>query len=274
MSIGLTKATNGYFIPKSAGVSLDSSREINPYNIVCYNWNGTDNSTGRAASMPNNSIRTSGCNTANDQIAPENALRPKYYAIINGGGRGIQGNFDKGLNQITSDSNLPPTNPMALPEIQLPGAEPYSQFELTMPTRLIRGNTPRVAEHFGGLPAGNFGISLPGIIRKGGEHFQNSYVLADRSKNENFVNSYVLADKQEEYLNAYTAAANAAGKYPAEKFTPPFAPALSVQPPAEMFGFDKIKAILTGERYASNNQTKLDNARMSDAQKQALAGVI
>ena len=99
MSIGLTNALNNYKIPAGADLSMSSSREINPNNITCYNWNRVD-SAGRQANGNTFATRTSGCTSAEAQIRPENALRPQYVEFLNGGGIGIQGNLDRGLNQV------------------------------------------------------------------------------------------------------------------------------------------------------------------------------
>ena len=207
MSIGLTKATNGYFVPTSAGVSLDSSRAINPDNIVCYNWDGTD-TTGRPSTMPNSPIRTSGCNSALDDINLENSARPNYFAIINGGGVGIKGDFNTGLNQVAGTTQLPASNPMSIPQIQVPSEtvskEGFSGFDFTLPTKRIGGNSIRTAENYNQLPEGNFGNAISNIIRKSApERFENAYVLgAKKEKFENSTNSYVLGAK-EKYDNSY-----------------------------------------------------------------------
>ena len=180
MSIGLTNALNTYKVPTSAGNALESSREINPYNVVCYKWNGIDTS-GRESSANAFATKTSGCNSSMEMIGIENALRPKYIEFMNGGNVGIGGSYNTGVNQITTDMSLPSNNPMALPDISMHGntgnlvskpvmrgnmAEGFAPtpvaFGFGMATKAIRES------YVGGIPQGNFGIGMGSVIRAGG----------------------------------------------------------------------------------------------------------
>lgn len=143
MSIGLTKAMNGFFVPPGSGQSLDSSRNINAYNKICYNWNGLD-SAGRQSSPNGFDSRSAGCNSALDDINTTNAQRPQYLELVNGGRSGVAGNLVEGY-------------------------ETNATFGTTMGVKVIPAQR------------GNFGLPINNTIRKT-EYFGggNSFILADK----------------------------------------------------------------------------------------------
>jgi len=179
MSIGLTNALNTYKVPTSAASALGSSREINPYNVVCYKWNGTDTS-GRESSANAFATKTSGCNSSMEMIGIENALRPKYIEFMNGGNVGIGGSYNTTDTTDTTDMSLPSNNPMALPDISMYGdtgnlvSKPVMRGNMAegfAPTPVAYGfgmATKAIRESYvGGIPQGNFGIGMGSVIRAG-----------------------------------------------------------------------------------------------------------
>jgi len=275
MSLGLIKSVRGYTVPASASAVLGSSTSINPNNITCYNWDGTD-SAGRTA--PTNSVatRTAGCNSALDSIMPELATRPGYVQMLIGGGSGIQGNVTSGSNQISSSMSLAASNPMALPGLEQKREHymPGSIFGLGMPVKVIPGQQPAV-EHFG-----SWGSSVGGSIRpSANEHFTaaNSYTLADRIKaSESFTaNSYTLADrmKASESFEAspYKAVFSQAGDFKLnEPFTRvPYALMLSkgdkIEPYMSNLYKPREQFTMRNEYFADQNMSKLEASRAQGA---------
>jgi hypothetical protein len=175
MSIGLTKAMNGYTVPASAGVALSSSRDTNPYNTVCYVWDGVD-ASGRQANKFSFATRSGGCNSANDQANIESLHRPNYIEWLNGGGSGIQGNLDTGMNQVTAFSGLSSNNPMSLPGAVLPTDD-------NNVAAIVSGQLP---EGFMDLAARERMIHSNARFVEGMQHATvnkpNAYLLADRLK--------------------------------------------------------------------------------------------
>jgi hypothetical protein len=175
MSIGLTKAMNGYTVPASAGVALSSSRDTNPYNTVCYVWDGVD-ASGRQANKFSFATRSGGCNSANDQANIETLHRPNYIEWLNGGGSGIQGNLDAGMNQVTAFSGLSSTNPMSLPGAVLPTDD-------NNVAAIVSGQLP---EGFMDLAARERMIHSNARFVEGMQHESmnkpNAYLLADKLK--------------------------------------------------------------------------------------------
>lgn len=137
---------NGFFVPPGSGQSFESEKSIDPNNTICYNWNGLDTS-GRQASAGGFNSRSGGCNSALDDININNAQRPKYLEMINGGKMGIDGSLVEGFSPLDN-----------------------ATFGTTMAVKVIPGQR------------GNFGLPINSTIRKSSEYFGggNSYVLADK----------------------------------------------------------------------------------------------
>jgi hypothetical protein len=87
---------------------LQSDRFLNPCQVVCPVWNGTDQ-YGRIVSPDSYMIETSGCRSALDRVDVENYQRPQYFELVNLDGYGINsGNLyseDAG-NRTASLQNL------------------------------------------------------------------------------------------------------------------------------------------------------------------------
>jgi len=249
MSVNLTNAINGYKVPASAGDVLYSSRSTNPYNITCYVASGTDLAGREVPEFGGLSTRTSGCNSALDQIKPENDARPNYIEFLQIGP--YSGNLDLGLNQITGTMALPKSNPMSLPSVQFPesaqtiappktsnesqnitvpimtgeSSAPISEkftptFGFTMPVKTIPGQRPaKSAEHYS--PPGSFDLNMGKLIRRSSvEHFTppavtNSYTLADRLKmQEHYERKHRFKPAPENYVGSYESVFDSTPKYP------------------------------------------------------------
>lgn len=225
-SVSLKAAIKGYTVPSSAAAVLSTSRDINPNNITCYNWDGTDPS-GRAANVNSVSTRSAGCNTANETILPESALRPNYIAMVLGGGSAIEGTLD-----------LPKSNPMYLPGLQRPGEHFMPSFGFTMPVKVIPGQQP-ASENFA-----SWGSPMQSALRPSAEHFGS-------------LNSYTLADRQmaEEKYTPYSGVFGQAGTFKLESFIPK---ALMLHKGEENFSTNLYKK---QERWGQTNMQKLTSSR-------------
>tara|TARA_B110000908_G_C10213839_1_gene431686 strand:- start:144 stop:794 length:651 start_codon:yes stop_codon:yes gene_type:complete len=71
---------------------IESDRFLNPHNMVCIPWNGT-NSKGQAVCADSFYTKRRGCNSALDRVSVESALRPDYAAYINLNMAGLQGDI-------------------------------------------------------------------------------------------------------------------------------------------------------------------------------------
>jgi hypothetical protein len=71
---------------------IQSDRFFNPNNMVCIPWNGVNNK-GQEVCPDSFWTKTAGCNSSEDRVLVENALRPKYmnYVTLNAGG--LDGNI-------------------------------------------------------------------------------------------------------------------------------------------------------------------------------------
>ena len=93
---------------------IQSDRFENPELMVCPVWTGFDNS-GRPVSADSFYTKSPGCNTPEDRVYVENALRPQYFQYVNLDASGLGGNIyntrenmfhydtqtrSKGLNQL------------------------------------------------------------------------------------------------------------------------------------------------------------------------------
>lgn len=112
---------------------IQSDRFENPELMVCPVWTGYDNS-GRPVSADSYYTKSAGCNTPEDRVYVENALRPQYFQYVNLDAEGIGGNIyntknnmlhydtevrSKGLDQLnpqlTGQYNLTPDGAQIYP---------------------------------------------------------------------------------------------------------------------------------------------------------------
>lgn len=71
---------------------VESDRFLNPELMVCPIWNGYD-TQGRLVSPDSYWTKRAGCNSAEDRVVVENALRPQYMEYINLSANGIDGSI-------------------------------------------------------------------------------------------------------------------------------------------------------------------------------------
>lgn len=71
---------------------IQSDRFENPELMVCPVWTGFDNS-GRPVSADSYYTKSPGCNTPEDRVFVENALRPQYFQYVSLDAAGLGGNI-------------------------------------------------------------------------------------------------------------------------------------------------------------------------------------
>ena len=71
---------------------IQSDRFLNPHNMVCIPWGG-HNIKGQKVCHDSFYTKTPGCNSAEDRVSVENALRPEYAAYINFNMAGLKGDM-------------------------------------------------------------------------------------------------------------------------------------------------------------------------------------
>lgn len=71
---------------------IESDRFLNPLNMVCIPWNGTD-LTGRQVCRDSWYTMTPGCNSARQRVDVENFLRPNYSDYIGYNMSGVEGDI-------------------------------------------------------------------------------------------------------------------------------------------------------------------------------------
>lgn len=102
--------TSSITVPKvnvAAAAQLFSDRRLNPDEMTCPLWSGTD-LTGRPVCVDSFNTKMEGCNTAEDRIFVENTLRPQYtnFVTINAAGIAGDGVYDSRSNlQATSSDS-------------------------------------------------------------------------------------------------------------------------------------------------------------------------
>ncbi len=69
---------------------LQSDRFLNPNEMSCPTWAGTD-STGRRVCADSYVTKSAGCNSSEDRVVVENGQRPQYMEYINLSANGIDG---------------------------------------------------------------------------------------------------------------------------------------------------------------------------------------
>lgn len=71
---------------------IQSNRFENPELMLCPLWGGFDN-TGRPVSADTFYTKSAGCNSSEDRLLVENALRPQYFQYVNLDAEGVNGNI-------------------------------------------------------------------------------------------------------------------------------------------------------------------------------------
>lgn len=92
MSISLEKSVRTCSVNVGEANRIQTDRFMNPNNMVCIPWNGINNK-GQEVSPDSFWTKTPGCDSAEDRVMVENALRPKYSSYVTLGAQGINGDF-------------------------------------------------------------------------------------------------------------------------------------------------------------------------------------
>lgn len=90
MAISLKSAINTCKVNTGDSNKYESSRFLNPNNVVCPTWTGHD-STGRDVCPYSYNAKSAGCQSAEDRISVENSQRPQYIEYVNLSSLGIEG---------------------------------------------------------------------------------------------------------------------------------------------------------------------------------------
>jgi len=91
--ISIEASTRTCKVDTASAARIESDRFLNPLNVVCPTWTGRDLS-GRQVNADSFYTKRAGCNSAEDRVIVENALRPQYSEYINlDVNEGIRGNL-------------------------------------------------------------------------------------------------------------------------------------------------------------------------------------
>lgn len=90
MSVSLQSSIRGCRVDAGWANRMQSSRFQSSSQLSCPAWNGVD-ASGRQVSPDTHNTKTAGCNSANDRIVVENALRPRYAEYVTLDAAGIRG---------------------------------------------------------------------------------------------------------------------------------------------------------------------------------------
>ena len=80
--ISIEASTRTCKVDTASAARIESDRFLNPHNVVCPRWTGRDLS-GRQVNADSFMTKRAGCNSAEDRVLVENALRPQYSEYIN-----------------------------------------------------------------------------------------------------------------------------------------------------------------------------------------------
>jgi hypothetical protein len=92
MSFSLSASVRTCQVESGEANRIQSDRFLNPNNMVCIPWNGTD-LTGRQVCPDSWYTKTPGCNSAEDRVMVENVQRPQYASYITLDAAGISGDI-------------------------------------------------------------------------------------------------------------------------------------------------------------------------------------
>lgn len=120
-AISLEKSVRTCDVNTGEANRIQSDRFFNPQNMVCIPWNGINNK-GQEVCPDSFYTKTPGCDSAEDRVMVENALRPKYFNYVTLGAQGVSGHiygnedaqrnaisrtkFDASRNKITGNFGL------------------------------------------------------------------------------------------------------------------------------------------------------------------------
>lgn len=105
--LSLVKSTRTCKVDPGYASKLYSERFLNPCQVICPVWNGTDQ-YGRIVGPDSMMIESQGCRSALDRVDVENYLRPQYFELVNLDGFGVAGNMysDDAGNRTAALQNL------------------------------------------------------------------------------------------------------------------------------------------------------------------------
>jgi hypothetical protein len=93
MSISLESAIKTCKVSTAWANRVESSRFLDPNQMVCPIWNGMD-TAGRQVCPDSFMTKRAGCNSAEDRVSVENnVVRPQYMEYINLSSQGVAGNI-------------------------------------------------------------------------------------------------------------------------------------------------------------------------------------
>lgn len=104
---------------------IQSDRFENPELMVCPVWTGFDNA-GRPVSADSYYTKAPGCNTPEDRVFVENALRPQYFQYVNLDAEGVAGNIYETQNNMLHYDNNVRTKGLAQINPQITGEYGYA----------------------------------------------------------------------------------------------------------------------------------------------------
>lgn len=91
-NMSLTSSVRTCIFDTGYANKIQSDRFLNPMNMVCPAWNGT-NLKGQKVCPDSFYTKRAGCNSALDRVAVENNLRPQYFDLITLSAAGINGSM-------------------------------------------------------------------------------------------------------------------------------------------------------------------------------------
>jgi len=91
-SLSLTASIQTCVIDTGIATKIQSDRFLNPTNMVCPIWDGT-NLKGQQVCPDSFYTKRAGCNSALDRVVVENNHRPKYFDYVTLNAAGINGNI-------------------------------------------------------------------------------------------------------------------------------------------------------------------------------------
>lgn len=105
--LSLVKSTRTCKVDPGYANKLYSERFLNPCQVICPVWNGTDQ-YGRIVGPDSMMIESAGCRSSLDRVDVENYLRPQYFELVNLDGFGVQGQIysDDAGNRTAALQNL------------------------------------------------------------------------------------------------------------------------------------------------------------------------
>jgi hypothetical protein len=91
-ALSLTKSIQTCVIDTAIANKIQSDRFLNPNNMVCPIWDGT-NLKGQKVCPDSFFTKRAGCNSALDRVLVENNQRPKYFDYVTLNAAGLNGNM-------------------------------------------------------------------------------------------------------------------------------------------------------------------------------------